>query len=186
MTKTPFCENVCYLRRRPIYPQIVSFILERTVLSNIAPWLASLAFLSVSIQLVQAEEVAQEEEALWAFQPLSNPNTPEVEAEEWVRNPIDAFVLGKLEKSGLEPTSEADRQTLIRRASLDLIGLPPTPNEVADFVNDPRSDAYERLIDRLLDSPRYGERYARHWLDLVRYADSDGYKADQLRPNAWR
>jgi len=164
----------------------VSFILERTVLSNIAPWLASLAFLSVSIQLVQAEEVAQEEEALWAFQPLSNPNTPEVEAEEWVRNPIDAFVLGKLEKSGLEPTSEADRQTLIRRASLDLIGLPPTPNEVADFVNDPRSDAYERLIDRLLDSPRYGERYARHWLDLVRYADSDGYKADQLRPNAWR
>lgn len=164
----------------------MSFIPDRTVLSNIAPWLASLAFLSVPIQPVQAEEVAQQEEALWAFQPLSNPNRPEVETEEWVRNPIDAFILSKLEKSGLEPTSEADRQTLIRRASFDLIGLPPTPDEVADFVNDSRSDAYERLIDRLLDSPRYGERYARHWLDLVRYADSDGYKADQLRPNAWR
>jgi len=164
----------------------VSFIPDRTALSYIAPWLASLPFLSVSIQLVQAEEVAQQEEALWAFQPLSNPNRPEVETEEWVRNPIDAFILSKLEKSGFEPTSEADRQTLIRRASFDLIGLPPTPDEVADFVNDPRSDAYERLIDRLLDSPRYGERYARHWLDLVRYADSDGYKADQLRPNAWR
>ncbi|MAM91204.1 MAG: hypothetical protein CMI15_06970 [Opitutaceae bacterium] len=186
MTKTPLCENICYLRRRPIYPRIVSFIPDRTVLSNIAPWLASLTFLSVSIQLVQAEEVALQEEALWAFKPLSNPNRPEVETEEWVRNPIDAFILSKLEKSGLEPTSEADRQTLIRRASFDLIGLPPTPDEVADFVNDPRSDAYERLIDRLLDSPRYGERYARHWLDLVRYADSDGYKADQLRPNAWR
>ncbi len=186
LTKTRFCGNIRVFRRRPIYPQILSFIPDRMALPSVAPWLASLAFLSVPVQLVQAEEVAQEEEALWAFQPLSNPNTPEVETEEWVRNPIDAFILSKLEKSGLEPTSEADRQTLIRRASFDLIGLPPTPDEVADFVNDPHSDAYERLIDRLLDSPRYGERYARHWLDLVRYADSDGYKADQLRPNAWR
>ena len=156
LTKTRFCGNISVFRRRPIYPQILSFIPDRTALPSVAPWLASLAFLSVPVQLVQAEEVAQEEEALWAFQPLSNPNTPEVETEEWVRNPIDAFILSKLEKSGLEPTSEADRQTLIRRASFDLIGLPPTPDEVADFVNDPHSDAYERLIDRLLDSPRYG------------------------------
>ena len=167
-------------------PKIVSFTPYRTVQSNLATWLAVLALLSAPAQLIQAEEVTQQDEALWAFQPLSDPPTPEVDGEEWNRNPIDAFVLSKLEEFGLKPTLEADRQTLIRRASLDLIGLPPTPEEVALFVNDTRSDAYERLIDRLLDSPRYGERYARHWLDLVRYADSDGYKADQLRPNAWR
>ena len=133
-----------------------------------------------------AEERSQDALSKWVFRPLERPSVPEIRNSDWVRNPIDSFILSRLEENGIDPTPEADRRTLIRRASFDLLGLPPTANEVSEFVNDPRPDAYERLVDRLLNSPRYGERYARHWLDLVRYADSDGYKADVLRPNAWR
>ncbi len=103
---------------------------------------------------------------------------PKVHQESWPRNPIDYFILARLEKAGLRPSVEADRPTLIRRLSLDLLGLLPSPKEVADFVSDPRADAYERLVDRLLASPHYGERQARHWLDLARYADSNGYTID--------
>ncbi len=104
-----------------------------------------------------------------------------------MRRPIDNFVLAKLE--GLRakrPSPEADRPTQIRRLNLDLLGLPPTPAEVAAFVADPSPDAYERLVDRLLASPHFGERWGRHWLDLARYADSDGYEKDSPRPHAWR
>jgi hypothetical protein len=114
------------------------------------------------------------------------PDLPAVKNSDWVRNPIDTFILGKLEAEGVQPSAEADRITLIRRLSFDLIGLPPTPEEVADFVSGPRPDAYERLVDRLLDSPHYGEKWARQWLDLARYADSDGYEKDNVRPYAWR
>ncbi len=124
--------------------------------------------------------------AHWAFQPVKMPDLPAVKNSDWVRNPIDTFILGKLEAEGVQPSAEADRITLIRRLSFDLIGLPPTPEEVADFVSDPRPDAYERLVDRLLDSPHYGEKWARQWLDLARYADSDGYEKDNVRPYAWR
>ncbi|PYV09587.1 MAG: hypothetical protein DMG07_22890, partial [Acidobacteria bacterium] len=110
---------------------------------------------------------------------------PGVGNQAWVRNPIDAFVLSRLEREGITPSPEADRITLIRRLSLDLIGLPPTVPEVSDFLADSRPDAYERLVDRLLASPHYGEKWAHHWLDLARYADSDGYN-DAVRPNAWR
>jgi mono/diheme cytochrome c family protein len=122
----------------------------------------------------------------WAFRPISRPATPPVRNAAWVRNPIDAFVLARLEAEGLRPAAEADRTTLIRRVSLDLIGLPPTPQEVAAFVSDNQPDAYERVVDRLLRSPHYGEKWGRHWLDLARYADSDGYRRDEFRPNAWR
>ena len=94
----------------------------------------------------------------------------------WVRNPIDAFILARLEREGIEPSPEADRVTLLRRLSFDLTGLPPTPEEVEAFLADNRPDAYERAVDRLLASPHYGERWARHWLDLAHYADSDGYE----------
>jgi hypothetical protein len=104
----------------------------------------------------------------------------------WARNPIDAFVLAKLEAKGLQPGAAADRITLLRSVSLDLIGLPPTPEETADFLSDKSPDAYEKVVDRLLTSPRYGERWARHWLDLARYAESEGFKADEFRPNIWR
>ena len=95
-------------------------------------------------------------------------------------------MLARLEREGIEPAPEADRRTLIRRVSFDLIGLPPSPAEVDAFLRDNRPDAYERLVDQLLESPHYGERWARHWLDLARYADSDGYEKDYVRPNAWR
>ncbi len=122
----------------------------------------------------------------WAFSPPVRPAVPASARSGWCRNPIDAFVLTRLTQAGLEPSPEADRVTLIRRLSLDLIGLPPTPEEVDHFLADAALDAYERRVDRLLASPHFGERWARPWLDLVRYADSDGYEDDRSRPDAWR
>lgn len=122
----------------------------------------------------------------WAFQPIRRPALPKVKQKGWVRNPIDSFILERLEKEKIKPTPEADRSTLIRRLSFDLLGLPPTPAEVDAFLKDTSPDAYEKLVDRLLASPHYGERWGRHWLDLARYADSDGYEQDRPRPYAWR
>ncbi|MDZ4802594.1 MAG: PSD1 and planctomycete cytochrome C domain-containing protein [Bryobacteraceae bacterium] len=122
----------------------------------------------------------------WAFQPVRRPATPEVRRRDWVRNPVDAFVLARLEAENIEPSPEATKATLLRRVSLDLTGLPPTPEELRDFLADNRPDAYERTVDRLLASPHYGEKWARPWLDLARYADSDGYEKDLVRPWAWR
>jgi len=122
----------------------------------------------------------------WAFVPPERHAPPRVTDEDGVRNAIDRFVLARLEREGVTPSPEADRATLLRRVSLDLIGLPPTPEEMRAFLADGQPDAYERQVDRLLKSPHYGEKWARHWLDLARYADSDGYETDQLRPWAWR
>jgi mono/diheme cytochrome c family protein len=122
----------------------------------------------------------------WAFSPTSRPATPAPRRQDWGRNPIDAFILSRLETERVEPSAEADRPTLIRRLSLDLLGLPPTRAEFEEFMNDRSFDAYERLVDRLLASPHFGERWGRHWLDLARYADSDGYEKDTGRPHAWR
>ena len=116
----------------------------------------------------------------WAFQPIARPELPDV-ADPWIKNPIDRFILARLRDEKLTPSPEADRATLIRRVSLDLVGLPPTPDEVAAFLADTRPDAYERLVDRLLASPHYGERWARHWLDLARYGDSHGFTIDGPR-----
>jgi hypothetical protein len=124
--------------------------------------------------------------AFWSFQQVKQVAVPKAAEDGWCRNPIDALIVLSLREHGLVPSKQADRVTLIRRATFDLHGLPPTPAEVDAFVNDPSSDAYEKLIDRLLASPRYGERMARQWLDLVRYAESDGFKQDTYRPNAWR
>jgi mono/diheme cytochrome c family protein len=122
----------------------------------------------------------------WAYQPIQRPTPPTV-ATAWKRsNPIDAFVQARLEKEKLTPSPEADRVTLIRRLSLDLLGLPPTPQEVDAFLADTRPDAYQHLVDRILASPHYGERWGRHWLDLAHYADSDGYEKDTGRPYAFR
>jgi hypothetical protein len=117
----------------------------------------------------------------WAFRPVRNPPLPAVRDSAWVRNPIDRFVLAGLETRGLGPAPPADRRTLIRRVSFDLLGLPPAPDEVDAFVNDPRPDAYERLVDRLLASPHYGERWGRYWLDVARYADTKGYVFEEER-----
>lgn len=117
----------------------------------------------------------------WSFRPLTRPAVPTA-----ATHPIDAFVRERLRKEGIEPSPEASRATLLRRVSLDLTGLPPTPQELAAFLADRREGAYERLVDRLLNSPRYGEKWARPWLDMARYADSDGYEKDWVRPHAWR
>ncbi|MBI1787732.1 MAG: DUF1553 domain-containing protein [Acidobacteria bacterium] len=114
------------------------------------------------------------------------PAAPAVKDTAWVRNEIDTFILAKLEEKGLQPSTPADRVTLIRRATLDLTGLLPTPEEVQAFISDPAPDAFDKVVDRLLASPRYGERWARHWLDLARYSDSEGFKSDETRPNIWR
>jgi hypothetical protein len=122
----------------------------------------------------------------WSFQPVKEQSPPAVQRAAWVRNPIDAFVLAKLEAKRIAPNAEADRITLLRRVSFDLTGLPPAPEEVTAFLNDKSPNAYEKVVDRLLASPHYGERWARHWLDLARYAESEGFKSDETRPNAWR
>jgi len=121
----------------------------------------------------------------WAYRPLRKPHLPEVKRKDWTRNPIDTFILARLESEGLEPSPEADLVTLLRRAGLDLVGLPPSPAEVDEILSDGRPDAYERWVDRLLASPHHGERWGRHWLDLARYADSNGYTIDGSR-SIWK
>jgi mono/diheme cytochrome c family protein len=132
-----------------------------------------------------ADEIAAKSSKHWSFAAPKRPEAPKVENAEWCRNPIDNFILARLEKEGVKPSPEADRVTLIRRLSLDLTGLPPSPQEIDDFVNDKRPDAYERVVDRLLASPHYGERWGRHWLDYARYADSNGYSIDAPR-SIWK
>ncbi len=120
----------------------------------------------------------------WSLMPLADVVVPP-EDDPWIRTPVDAFILAKLDEQGLSPSGEADRRTLIRRLTYDLHGLPPTPAEIDAFVADTRDDAYEQLVDRLLASPRYGERWGRHWLDVVHFGESHGYDKDKPRPNAW-
>jgi hypothetical protein len=122
---------------------------------------------------------------LWTFQPMSHPTPPAVARTTWVRNDLDRFILSRLEKEHLEPSPEATRRVLIRRLSFDLIGLPPTPDDIEAFLTDKSPDAYDALVDRLLASPHYGERWARHWLDVVHYGESHGYDKDKPRLNAW-
>jgi len=121
-----------------------------------------------------------------SFAALKRPAIPQVCNAEWVRNPIDAFVLARLEKAGLQPNPPADKLTLLRRVTFDLTGLLPTPAEREAFLGDHAADAYERLVERLLRSPHFGERWAQHWFDVVRFAETDGFKVDSLRPEAWR
>lgn len=151
-----------------------------------------------TVQVAQATPVAQDNKPaaeasapaakskLWSYQPIKAPEQPTVNNKSWVRNPIDAFVLAPLEAKGLTPSPDADRTAFVRRATLDAWGVIPRPEEVANFVNDTAPDAYEKLADRLLASPKYGERQARRWLDLARYADSTGFQNDNTRPNMWR
>jgi hypothetical protein len=138
----------------------------------------------VKVPVVAKPKVA--ETRSWSLQPVARPPVPVVIHRDWCRNPIDAFLLARLEAEHLQPAPEADRVTLIRRLEYDLTGLPPTPEEVEAFVADPAGDAYERLVDRLLESPQYGEKWGRHWLDLVRYAETNGYERDSAKPFAWR
>ena len=129
--------------------------------------------------------ITPEQKAFWSFRPVKRPEVPRVKAA--VANPIDAFILARLEAEGLKPAPRADKRTLIRRATIDLTGLPPTPEEVEAFQKDESPDAFAKVVDRLLASPRYGERWARYWLDVARYADDSFLSTeDKPYPNSWR
>jgi Protein of unknown function (DUF1553)/Protein of unknown function (DUF1549) len=136
--------------------------------------------------LLAADTFTQRQRDFWSFQKIKPQTPPAVKHAAWSHNPIDRFIAAKLEAKAIDPSPAADKVTLLRRATFDLIGLPPTPDEVAAFLADHSSDAFEKVVDRLLASPQYGERWARHWLDLARFAESEGFKADEPRPNAWR
>jgi hypothetical protein len=144
------------------------------------------SLVGLPLLLVLTAPLAAADRDHWAWHKPVRPAPPAAKDGAWPRNAIDRFVLARLEAAGLAPAPPACRETLIRRVSFDLIGLPPTPREISAFVNDPAPDAYERLIDRLLASPHYGERWGRHWLDVARFAESNGYEFDEVRPDAWR
>ncbi|MBI3463211.1 MAG: DUF1549 domain-containing protein, partial [Planctomycetes bacterium] len=137
-------------------------------------------------QVTPERTFTRQEREHWAFQPVRRSAVPGVRNAAWVRTPIDAFVLEKLEQLGLSPAPPADRRTLLRRVYLDLIGLPPTPEEQRAFMADDSPEAFEKVVDGLLARPQYGERWARHWLDVARYAESNGYERDGAKPHVWR
>jgi hypothetical protein len=146
---------------------------------------ASGGFVATSWATSKPPGSAADGSGFWSFQPLRRVDAPPVQNGSWCRTPVDRFVMAKLEANGIAPNPIADRRKLIRRAYFDLIGLPPAPEEVETFVNDPAPDAYERLIGRLMKNPHYGERWGRHWLDLARFGESHGYEQDYDRPNAY-
>ncbi len=131
-------------------------------------------------------QITETDKDWWAFQPVQKPDIPNHPKDEWSQNPIDRFVYDRLAQKGMQPAPEADRLTLVRRLYFDLVGMPPTPKEIEAFLKDDSPKAWENLVDQLLDDPRYGEHWARHWLDLVRYAESDGWNQDAYRPHLWR
>ncbi len=163
--------------------------LSDAAIEQICKWIASGA--AYDKPLVDAEAaftsktIKPEDREFWSFRPLAGAKPPEIADPTWCRTPIDRFVLAALESKGIGPNGPADRRKLIRRAYFDLIGLPPSPQEVEAFLADDAPDAYERLVDRLLDSKHYGERWGRHWLDLARFAESHGYEQDYDRPSAY-
>ena len=143
----------------------------------IRQWIAQL---TGSIDALDGKSVA------WPFTPVKDVSIPPVKKRAWVRNPLDALVLEKLERRGMHPAPPASRRALLRRIYFDLLGIPPTPEEMKQFLRDEAADAYEKQIEKLLRDPRYGERWGRHWLDIVRYADSEGGGPDFARPHIWR
>src|SRR5580698_379569 len=126
------------------------------------------------------------QKSYWAFQTVKKSVLPAVKNKAWVKTPIDAFILAKLEEKNLQPNPRADKLTLLRSVTIDMTGLPPTQDQIQQFMSDKSPEAWEKVVDRLLASPAYGERWGRHWLDVARYADSNGFKADETRPNVWR
>ena len=160
--------------------------LSRLDISFLRAWIDQGAAWDATPSEAAAQPTPNEPTKHWSFVPPKQPAIPAVRNQNWVRNPIDAFVLARLETENIKPSPEAARATLLRRLSLDLTGLPPTPRQLDAFLADTRQRAYKQLVDDLLDSKHYGEKWARPWLDLARYADSDGYETDQLRPWAWR
>jgi hypothetical protein len=147
--------------------------------------LLSLGLTATAIYTAETTDFTAAQRSWWAFQPITKSALPAVKNKSWVKTPIDAFVLAKLEEQNLQPNAPADKLTLLRRATIDMTGVPPTQEEIQQFMADNSANAWEKVVDRLLASPAYGERWGRHWLDAARYADSDGYSIDAPRP-VWK
>ena len=158
----------------------------RHVTRHITAALVGLALTAGIVYTAESDAFTPSQRSFWAFQPVKKSPVPAVKNGQWAKTPVDSFVLAKLEEAGLQPNPPADRLTLLRRATIDMTGLPPTQEEIHQFLSDQSPNAWEKVVDRLLASPAYGERWARHWLDVARYADSNGFKADETRPNIWR
>src|SRR5262245_31740173 len=148
--------------------------------------LLALCFMTTALYSAETHVFTDVQKNFWSLQPVKKPAIPVVQDKQWAKNPIDAFVLAKLQEKQLQPNKPTDKVTLLRRVTIDLTGLPPTQNEIQAFLSDNSPNAFEKVVDRLMASPAYGERWGRHWLDVARYADSDGFKADATRPNIWR
>jgi hypothetical protein len=162
--------------------------LPANVVADLEKWIA-MGALDPRVGAAPAAKAGIDIEAgkkYWAFQPLHRFEPPAAPGDRWGKTPIDRFILASLQRRNLTPNAIAGREKLIRRASFDLLGLPPTPEEISTFLNDPAPDAYEKLLDRLLENPHYGERWARHWLDVARFAESDGFEHDSNRPAAYQ
>jgi cytochrome c553 len=156
-------------------------------IADLAAWVkAGTAWPGEAAAAPPSAHFTAEQKAFWAFQPVRPPRLPAVRNKEWPRSPVDHFILARLEAQGLKPAPPANRRTLLRRVTFDLTGLPPTPEEIDSFLGDKRPDAHERLVDRLLASPHHGERWGRHWLDVVRYAETTANDANAVMRYAWR
>lgn len=175
--------------KRPKMPKEGEPLTEKEV-ATLRRWIETGAKWPEKFEIHEASKAGKD---WWSLQPVAQVAPPMITPQQgmiggadWTQNPIDRFLLSKLLQQGLQPAPEADRRTLIRRLSFDLLGLPPTPHEIDAFIKDPDPQAYEKLVDHLLASPHYGERWARHWLDIAHYADTHGFERDQRRDNAWR
>ena len=146
----------------------------------------ALGAVTLAVYSAETPKFTDAQKSFWSLQPVAKRSAPAVRNQKWVNTPIDAFILAKLQEQNLQPNPPADKLTLLRRVTIDVTGLPPTQEEIQQFLGDNSPNAYEKVVDRLLASPAYGERWGRHWLDVVRYADSNGFKADETRPNIWR
>src|SRR5256714_12879943 len=175
--------------------QDVSKALEGWMTKYFAPVLALVSLASAAALAWAADAVAplgkytDTDRRQWAFVKRANPSVPSFTAaadRAWVKTPVDAFILARLQKEGLKPSPPAERAILLRRVYFDMIGLPPTPSEMAEFVADKSPNAYSKVVEKLLASSHYGERWGQHWLDVVRFAETDGYEYDTHRGDAWR
>lgn len=156
---------------------------QRTI---VAAALLLIAFQARAEETLEEAPITDGDRAHWAFSPVVRPELPDMSDAAWLRTPVDSFVRKRQQQKGVSPAGQASRATLMRRLSFDLTGLPPRPAELAAFENDSSPDAYERLVDRLLASPAFGEHYAQHWLDLARFAETDGFEHDKVRADAWQ
>jgi Protein of unknown function (DUF1553)/Protein of unknown function (DUF1549)/Planctomycete cytochrome C len=162
--------------------------LSEKEIAHFEKWIATGAVWPENVELLREALglIAPEDREWWAFQPLAKPDIPDIEKDEWSRNEIDRFVHARLAEQEMSPAPQADRATLVRRLYFDLFGLPPKPEQIDEFVNNTSPDTWEQLVDHLLNDQRYGEHWARYWLDIVRFAESDGWNQDAFRPHLWR